>query len=262
MIDKELWKKSIASISPEHVPEWPCPNCADGKLVLEQQSLCLRPVNKQYSRDEFQKEDFENGILLGILVDLGKAFIQQLVKQARFNAFLRCEACSEVVSVCGRAEILRSQNQSLNKESVFMIPEFFSPPLPIFPLEKEYPKDIKRELAKSFSVFFADSSSAGNKLRTCIEILLDNQQVQKSNNLHSRIQEFRKMNNDLGEMLLAIKWLGNEASHATELDKNDLITAYEIIEYVLEKIFVIDTKHSRLKQLSSDIENRYKPNKP
>lgn len=252
----------MAPISAEHIPEWPCPNCADGKLIFEQQSLYFRSAKKLYSHDDFRKEDFENGILLGMVAAVGKAFFQLQFKQARFNAFLQCKICSETVSVCGRAEILPSHSQSSHKESIFLIPEFYSPPLPIFPLLKEYPKDIKRELAKSFSVFFADSSSAGNKLRTCIEILLDNQKVQESNSLHSRIQEFRKTNNDLGEMLLALKLLGNEASHTTELNKNDLITAYEIIEYVLEKIFVIDTKHGRLKQLSNDLENRYKLKKP
>ncbi len=228
MLDKTLWEKSINPLLVEHLPAWPCPQCSNGKLILAKGSLCFRQSVKQYDPKEFRKEDFENHVLLGILVILGTAAEKLLKTQARFSAFLTCNACDENVAVCGRAEVPSSFAKKMYKDPSFsadslsvLIPEYFTPHLLIFPLKEEYPKNIQKELAKSFSSFFSDSSSAGNKLRICIERFLDSQKISQNNNLHQRIVDFKKSNKDLGSMLLAVKWLGNEASHAAEIDKKD-----------------------------------------
>jgi hypothetical protein len=59
-------------------------------------------------------------------------------------------------------------------------------------------------------------------------------------------------------MLLAVKWMGNEASHASDIDKKDLLAAYEIIEHILMKIFVDSVNTNRLMRLSQELESRYK----
>ncbi len=265
MLNNALWQKSIEPISVGRIPEWPCPHCISGKLTLVKESLRFRRSVKQYNPDEFRKEDFEDHLLLGMLVVLGTAAERLLKSQARFSAFLTCTACNENVAVCGRAEVPSSISKKIYKDSSIsddllsvITPEYFTPHLLIFPLRQEYPKDVRKELVKSFSLFFSDSSSAGNKLRTCIERFLDSQNISKNNSLHHRIIEFQNLNKEFGSMLLSVKWLGNEASHASEMDRKDLLSAYEITEYILEKIFVVDLNSKRLKQLSCDLEKRYK----
>lgn len=264
-MDKALWEKSFGSVSIEQLPQWPCPECATGKLVIVKDSIYFRRAVKQYDPNEFKKEDFENSILLGILKVLGTAAEMLLREQARFSAFLSCNECGENVAVCGRAEVPSNFSKELYKKSktsqdtlCFIIPEYFTPQLPIFSLRKEYPKEINRELAKSFSMFFSDSSAAGNKLRTCIEILLDTQNIPNNNSLHQRIVEFQQKNSDLGKMLLAVKWVGNEASHTPDIEKKDLLAAYEIIEFILMKIFVDSVNANRLMHLSQKLESQYK----
>ena len=55
--------------------------------------------------------------------------------------------------------------------------------------------------------------------------------------LHSRIEDFAKTDAENGAILLAIKWLGNSGSHPGGLTRDDVLDAFDMIEYVLEDRF-------------------------
>jgi len=55
--------------------------------------------------------------------------------------------------------------------------------------------------------------------------------------LHARIERFRKENPDLGEKLLAIKWLGNVGSHRGRISKKNVYDGYVLLRYVIEEMF-------------------------
>jgi len=38
--------------------------------------------------------------------------------------------------------------------------------------------------------------------------------------------------------LLALKWLGNKGSHTENMSKNDVLDAYEILDSVLDELYV------------------------
>ena len=80
-----------------------------------------------------------------------------------------------------------------------------------------------------------------------IDAILTNKRVKRFSNvkgkrklinLHDRIVEFEKKDPGIAKKLLAIKWLGNEGSHANTMTKNDVLDAYEILESVLDDLFV------------------------
>lgn len=51
--------------------------------------------------------------------------------------------------------------------------------------------------------------------------------------LHKRIELFKKKNQKVGEILEAIKWIGNKGSHADkQLLVNETMDAYELLEHV------------------------------
>ena len=55
--------------------------------------------------------------------------------------------------------------------------------------------------------------------------------------LHARIIEYRKKNQQLADLLLAVKWIGNSGSHDSKITKDDTLDAYRILEYVLTKLY-------------------------
>lgn len=56
--------------------------------------------------------------------------------------------------------------------------------------------------------------------------------------LHQRIVNLGKRNKSLSDALLAVKWLGNVGSHSDDLTKDDLFDALDILETVLDDVFV------------------------
>jgi len=56
--------------------------------------------------------------------------------------------------------------------------------------------------------------------------------------LHERIELYEKKNNEIAQMLMAIKWLGNAGSHdGKRLTIKKILDAYEIVEHVLEELY-------------------------
>src|ERR1035437_667301 len=87
----------------------------------------------------------------------------------------------------------------------------------------------------------SDQGAAANRLRVALECLLDHVGIprQEKNQkgdvwdlkLHSRIETFEKAEANLGGQLMALKWLGNTASHEGNVTREDLLDALEILEH-------------------------------
>jgi hypothetical protein len=72
--------------------------------------------------------------------------------------------------------------------------------------------------------------------------------------LHARIERFAKKNPNVGNTLIAIKWLGNTGSHSPDLKANDVLDAFELLLHAIEEIY--ESKTVRLKKLTSSIIKR------
>jgi hypothetical protein len=139
-------------------------------------------------------------------------------------------------------------------EIIVFRPLFFNPPLLFFTLHPIIPKRISEELLKSFNLFFADISAAANKVRVALEILMDELGIDSVNHkgnalyLDARLKIYEKQNAIIGEQLLSIKLVGNSGSHPHDLDRSDVVTAYEIVEHVLDELYVLE--HRRMESLA------------
>jgi hypothetical protein len=69
--------------------------------------------------------------------------------------------------------------------------------------------------------------------------------------LHKKIEAFRQIKPEVGDHLLAIKWIGNSGSHAAILTKKDLLDAYELMEFSLQQLY--RDRERRLNRLSQEI---------
>ncbi|MDO9209663.1 MAG: DUF4145 domain-containing protein, partial [Deltaproteobacteria bacterium] len=89
----------------------------------------------------------------------------------------------------------------------------------------------------SFALAWQDFSSAGNKVRVAIEDLIEELSPGLNGKLHNKLEAFKKVNPEVADMLMAVKWIGNAGSHTSDLKECDLAVAYQVMEEVLRKLY-------------------------
>lgn len=239
--NRGFWLRSFREGS---FPNWPCPRCYKG---------ILRPLDNgfQYGETGDTQEDLidSNGTMK--LSDY--AF--------HYSVLLRCDNCYEHLASGGSGftheYVLQDDNDNVilddsgNPEMDFVnwfCPEFFYPPIHIFRIPSQCPESVKKEIIASFKLFFMEPPASANSVRKAVEEILTQQNIKRYTitkkrkrvkiRLHERIVEFEKTNPTVAKMLFAVKWIGNEGSHSGELKKNDLLDAYEILEIILDELYV------------------------
>ena len=255
MINIDLWKRS-APYSITSLPTWPCPFCGKEALRPDFKSIKFKTSKRQFDPDSFKMDNFEDNLFLGFLAALSTAIEKSSWVQSRFVGFLDCRSCGDNVCFSGRAEIYKKTSQEGPDHPARLYPEYFSPSLPVFTLSDQYPEDVRKLLLRSFSLLFTDPPSAANIVRRAIELLLDNLEIAKVNskgkkvNLYNRISFFEESHPELKGILHAIRFVGNEGSHSGGVSKIDLIDSYEIVDYVLDELFLRSKTRSRVRNLS------------
>lgn len=244
-MDNELWIKE--SFDKYNMPEWNCPICQKGLLKIV--------------KDKFQFEETVESVNFHKLSYWEYEFTSYV-----FNGLLFCSNCSDHISFLGKGSVNLLTNQDNDGNccdyewvDVFY-PVAFYPPLHLFKISNECPEIIKEEIISSFSLYWNDLPSCANKIRSALELIMNEQKVKKERvgngkvytiSLHNRIEEFKIANPVVAEYLLAIKWIGNVGSHLGDLKRQDLIDAYQLLEYSLNKLY--DDNERKLNNLSSEI---------
>ncbi len=231
--------------------KWPCPNCNKPTLKIDKEKFHYDETagSKMNHQNEFW--EFELATLI-------------------FSGKLICEKCGETVTITGYGSIesIQYYDQTTNdlQGEIFeeFEPIFFHPPLNIFKIPENCPKKVKNEIIDSFKLFWFDLPSCANTLRTSLEHLLNEEKVKKAAmrkkgglrrlKLHERILEYKNKNNEVAEFLEAIKWIGNTGSHIGALERTDLLDAYELLEFSLNKLF--NNKEIELQKITKEINKR------
>jgi len=197
----------------------------------------------------------------------------------KFFTFLECSnnRCKEIVVMGGigkvEEEYESSEEQYMGTSCISSYEiKYIDPPINIIKISDEVPSCITDTIKDSFSLFWGYPSLVGNRIRTALELILNEKNVKSTGvnkngkeyrmSLHERIKEFGKIKNgeykELQKMLLGIKWLGNVATHGEEMKKEDLLNAYEVLDCILDEIFVRDKKLLGVKEMSHDLEKSFK----
>ena len=249
-------------------PDLPCPYCGSETLRIDRRSIQFIKLKNQFAEKDFEDINFESHVLLRLIEFACIAMSKLMEFQAKFSTFLKCTSCKETVIMVGKAivpsELAKQQGITIG---IRILPEFFTPPLPIIRLHSAYPKNIKREITRSFSTFFFDPSSCGNAIRQCIERLLDNHRIEKSRiskngkqiyiPLSDRVELFVDNFSD-AKLLDGIRFLGNEASHNSILNQEDVFNAYKILHYILEELYLHPKDRDEILKISQLLQNKYK----
>lgn len=220
-----------ASFPKNALPHFPCPNCG----------ATLGMVDSTYHEGE--------SALSRAAYDAGA--IDHTDREGVFSVLLQCvnRGCRENVAMIGQSHVRTERTYGSEEAVDYLTPHAFTPPLRVFPLPKEIPDAIRAALLDSFAALWRDPSAAGNGVRIAVEELLDEVGVRKRASisrkplkLHQRIELFRVKHQRLGDLLLAVKWLGNAGSHEKALSRKAVLDGYALLEQVLGDLFLKRTQ--------------------
>lgn len=228
-MNRAIWKQNLTDSS---IPSWPCPSCGTGILLLKKGTF----IKEETVSSRRAKED---------------ADWEPEWTEYRFTCLATCAVnwCREIIVVSGTGSIKHFQT-SWDGEDVYMDSfeaKFVCPSPDIIQVPVSCPKELKAELKSAFSLYWSDARACANRIRSCIELLLTEKGIRRFNcnkgqrykiNLHDRIEFFKKKFQELGDALLAVKWIGNEGSHIGKLTKDDLCDAFEMLEHILDELFI------------------------
>jgi hypothetical protein len=167
-----------------------------------------------------------------------------------FFGYVFCDNCKTKIVVAGKMEMSVGDHQVGPEEweqgiDKKCFPRYFERAPEIFPLEDYVPTELKEILRESFGLFWLDPASCANKIRSCVEVilnLLDVKRFPKKGRrvpltLEARIVAFENEKRDVSGKLRAVKWIGNAGSHPGALSKNDLLDGFRILQYSITKLF-------------------------
>ncbi len=75
--------------------------------------------------------------------------------------------------------------------------------------------------------------------------------------MHERIKHYSNKNKEIANHLLALKIIGNEGRHIGNLNVNDILDAYEILEQLIEFTYI--KNHKRISAIAEEIVLSKKP---
>lgn len=226
----------------------PCPSCNLGTLDFSQKNDFLK--SETLSSKEMNS--------------LGGYYYSDYI----FSIHMKCNNCNDIVVVSGfmsEENYPSEEDQGIQKK---ITPVVYYPAPKIIHIPESCPKNVQKILNETFGLYWIDLGSCANKIRIAIEALLNELKVPRLKTtskgdielkLHARLELFAKTNADISNQLMAIKWIGNAGSHFLEIRNEDVLDAYEILEFSLEKIY--NDREKKITQLSDEINRTRKPRK-
>lgn len=189
-----------------------------------------------------------------------------------FHGELRCSrtACGNVYVVAGEWT-KGSDNPDEEQEEIDSFdPSLFGlvvrhvlPPLPLISLPEATPQKIYALVESASSALLSDTGAASTRIRTAIEVLLDEQRIRKTStrnrrerlSTHTRITIFESKNQIAAKQLMAMKWIGNVGSHEGEpLSLKWVLDGLELFARAIESIY--DPRDAELERLAAEINRR------
>lgn len=282
-MDIELWKRISGFVDLNSYPELPCPHCNKYSLKLSKESVQSRPVHESsllVSSRKFRSEkecrqalieERQEVIskmegfwlpLVGTLVNAHSAAVDPTNGDTYlFNSFLECSECKQSVSASGvLLEYKTGLSQSLPRAKQVKI-DHFSPAVLIFPISENTPKEIAEELLDAFKHFHFDPPSSASKLRRAIENFCKDMQVEENtNNLGRMIKNLEKTHPEEAKYLDALRLIGNEGTHGSNVAELDLLYAFQVFQFVLE-LYDRNARYNELNHVYDKLANKYEKKK-
>lgn len=238
---RDLWLRDIFfEDGADAFPAYPCASCDSGTLRLMPDSLLNWPDAE--TRREWEFLDDESRVY-------------------HFKAELKCGARGEIHHVLGYGEVDFDVDpdgeyfwdeecgyQLQTRKVMRLIPNNFFPAPPILRLRPEHKdEEFAKALRQSFQLFWIDSASCANKIRTAMEYLLDcppfliKAKKEDGNEIrfNERLDVLKRSNESYFNLFDALRWLGNTGAHELSVKRSDVLKAYGVIDSIFHELFVL-----------------------
>jgi hypothetical protein len=237
----------------DDVFDWKCSSCRQGRVILDERRITIYETNES-------KSD---------LKEKPSGWNEHWVDRY-FTGTMICNnsSCKEIYVISGQIDVEREDARKRDSELVeFFNPTYIYPTIHIFDIPEDTPYGIDEAIEKAFELHWIDDSACANAIRTCVELILDDKRIlktfklktgqKKKKTLHQRIEDFKVKNSEVGDYLMAIKWIGNAGSHSSKLTHDDILDGFELLSHAIEKLY--DPSHKELIQKARIINKRKKP---
>lgn len=242
-IERSVWRTRIDE---SFKNTYPCPRCDKGRIARGNNPVIL--VEPRYSEREHILDEWEpDWIVLS------------------FTTVLICDnkACGEVVSVSGRGGVEEYYlygpygEPEGSEVNTWLQPVSMFPAPPLFPIAKNLPQEVKKELKLAFQLYWSDRSASTSRLRTSLERILDDQGIAANKpdkagglrrlTLFERIDIFEKEKNEveIAESMNAMRIVGNLGTHGDEVTEGDYFDLIDVFEDAISEVY--EHKTAKLK---------------
>ena len=235
-MNKNLWS---GYFSEDRFPNFVCPACEHGNLKLLPDTLEKRSPQYIVAYRPHPEWDYT-------------------MERDQFSAFIRCDrvTCGEVCVVAGSTEDIQAYDEERNIIlDTLLHPSFIQPAPHIIHVSKKLDQATRANLLKAFELYWVDLDASANRIRSCVETLLDSFKVPKFNkpakgrkrvrlNLATRIQKFDVQKPGHKPILDALRWVGNVGSHEGSMTRETLLDGFDLLEFILGEL-VDNTTASR-----------------
>lgn len=249
-MDRKIYKLPF---SEEQIPKWICPSC--GKGILAQHNKSFKSFETVESKKNHSHSAFEFYWI-----------------RYTYSCLLKCTSCDEIVSNIGDGFVdtdvdIDETGNYIETFKSFFRAKYFNPHLKIFKVPANVSDNIRHNIFQSFDLFFCNPASSSNHIRIALENLLTHLKIKRFEtrngkriflSLHKRIDLIPSKYSKYKTWFLAVKWLGNAGSHSDmKITIDDVLDAYEIMEELLNIIFVDDKK--RIEKIAKKINKKQGP---
>jgi hypothetical protein len=241
-MNKDLWKRSVTA---HGCPDWPCPVCNAGLLVLDKGTL-VSVATKASMRDSHEDWWGLEHVILS------------------FTAWAECsnKTCGERFSLAGRGSVEEDPDEYGERQHVEVFDlKYCQPTLRIIAWSENCPEAVVDALHAACALYWIDGPAAAARIRVAVERLLDHLGIASKNGnggrlpLDARINSFAKTDPTHGPQLMALKWLGNVGAHTPDVNTDDLLSAFEVMEHVLAE--VIDKRSEAAAKAAAELTKKY-----
>ncbi len=245
-IDRTLWD---VFRDYNDLPILPCPQCNKGKVKPPNTKMKLLTANhvKRYANHQDWEPNWD---------------------VSTWSAVLTCTNidCGQHVHLTGKTgvelDIVEDEDFEVRQAWVSHLKILSAHPSPpLLPLTDKLPLSLRQALKSAFPLYWTDQSSCINRLRTCIELLLDNQKIPRETKtkknktrrigLDQRIKQFGKTYKN-SKYLDGLKQIGNLGTHHyNKINHSDVLDSLDIIYHVLQDLYDIDDIDGKYNKLIS-----------
>jgi hypothetical protein len=226
VIDRRLIQIDVGNF-----PSWPCPICKAGSLQRGDKQTNRWPAS-------------------GVWFAIDEGHLDRWDDHGVFSITLHCsnDVCRQGVAVLGdySCHLVDDDFRRMEIDSSFKIRDVH-PAIHIIDIpESLTPEPIAGALHRSFSLYWRDPQSCAVAIRTAIEGIATHLGQSARHNgkfvsLEKRLRNLDIQHADTVEAAKAIKDIANYGAHGDEVDRDKLLTAYELLEIELRRLFNNDS---------------------